>query len=222
MWNVKEAVAHRALAARPREGRLVLPAEPGRLGQGPGREAHRRPGRLRVRPHRRSGRAAPAARHRAARRPGRPAGRAGARRRGDGRGGAGGQPVPQGSIPAAKPQPGPGRPGGLAGRIEATVASSPRLKRTVRELSSRSPAVRRLRILAWRALEREPRHGAPDRSRARPDAAPDHRHGPSGAGRGARGRVRRRGRGRGHLQPAGPAARGAGRGATRRAGRRTR
>ena len=27
MWNVKEAVAHRALAARPREGRLVLPAE---------------------------------------------------------------------------------------------------------------------------------------------------------------------------------------------------
>ena len=27
MWNVKEAVAHQALAARPREGRLVLPAE---------------------------------------------------------------------------------------------------------------------------------------------------------------------------------------------------
>src|SRR6202050_2940845 len=27
MWNVKEGVAHRALAARPREGRLVIPAE---------------------------------------------------------------------------------------------------------------------------------------------------------------------------------------------------
>ena len=44
--------------------------------------------------------------------------------------------------------------GGLVGRVEATVASSPRLKRTVRELSSRFPAVRRLRILAWRAMER--------------------------------------------------------------------
>jgi hypothetical protein len=58
------------------------------------------------------------------------------------------------AYPAARPQPGPGGPGGLAGRVEATVASSPRLKRTVRELSSRSSAVRRLRILAWRMLER--------------------------------------------------------------------
>ena len=33
-------------------------------------------------------------------------------------------------------------------------AASPRLKRTVRELSSRYPAVRKLRIMAWRALER--------------------------------------------------------------------
>ena len=43
---------------------------------------------------------------------------------------------------------------GLAGRVESTVASSPRLKRTVRELSSRSAAVRKLRILAWRTMER--------------------------------------------------------------------
>ena len=69
MWNVKEAVAHQALADRPREGRLVLPASRAYLGQGPGGGTHRRPGRLRVRPHRRSGRAPPAARHRALCRP---------------------------------------------------------------------------------------------------------------------------------------------------------
>ncbi|HLX48136.1 MAG TPA: hypothetical protein VKS82_07380 [Streptosporangiaceae bacterium] len=56
------------------------------------------------------------------------------------------------AFPAAKPQA-PG-PRGLAGRIESAVAASPQLKRTVRELSSRYPAVRRLRILIWRALER--------------------------------------------------------------------
>jgi hypothetical protein len=67
------------------------------------------------------------------------------------------------AYPAARPQPGPGRPGGLAGRVEATVASSPRLKRTVRELSSRFPPVRRLRIVAWRSLERR---------RARDDPGP--------------------------------------------------
>jgi hypothetical protein len=44
--------------------------------------------------------------------------------------------------------------GGLAGRIESAAASSPRLKRAVREVSSRSAAVRRLRILAWRVMER--------------------------------------------------------------------
>jgi hypothetical protein len=58
------------------------------------------------------------------------------------------------AYPAAKPQPGLGGLTGLAGRVESTVASSPRLKRTVRELSSRHSSVRRLRVLAWRALER--------------------------------------------------------------------
>ena len=58
----------------------------------------------------------------------------------------------QREYPAARPREGRGR--GLAGRIEAAAASSPRLKRTVREFSSRYPAVRRLRVLAWRALER--------------------------------------------------------------------
>jgi hypothetical protein len=56
-------------------------------------------------------------------------------------------------YPAAQPQAGGGR-GGLAARVESTVAASPRLKRTVRELSSRHASVRQLRILAWRALER--------------------------------------------------------------------
>jgi hypothetical protein len=42
----------------------------------------------------------------------------------------------------------------MAGRIESAVASSPRLKRTVREISSRSAAARRLRILVWQVLER--------------------------------------------------------------------
>jgi len=38
--------------------------------------------------------------------------------------------------------------------MEAAIASSPRLKRAVRDLSSRYPAVRRLRILTWQAMER--------------------------------------------------------------------
>ena len=53
---------------------------------------------------------------------------------------------------AARP-PAP-RGHGLSGRIEAAIARSPRLKRAVREFSSRYPAVRRLRVLAWQALER--------------------------------------------------------------------
>jgi hypothetical protein len=58
----------------------------------------------------------------------------------------------QQAFPAARPQA--AAPRGLAGRIESKVAASPRLKRVVRELSSRYPAVRRLRIVTWRALER--------------------------------------------------------------------
>jgi len=53
---------------------------------------------------------------------------------------------------AARPREPRGR--GVAGRIESAIAGSPRLKRAVRESSSRYPAVRRLRVLAWRALER--------------------------------------------------------------------
>jgi hypothetical protein len=56
--------------------------------------------------------------------------------------------------PAAGQQAGPGGARGLGRRLESAVASRPRVKRAVRELSSRSPAVRRLRVLAWRELER--------------------------------------------------------------------
>src|SRR5579875_974632 len=55
-------------------------------------------------------------------------------------------------YPAAKPHPGGAR--GLASRLEAAAAASPWLKRTVRDLSGRYPAVRRARVLAWQALER--------------------------------------------------------------------
>jgi|HubBroStandDraft_4_1064222.scaffolds.fasta_scaffold25712_2 hypothetical protein len=67
------------------------------------------------------------------------------------------------AYPAARPQPSREGPRGLVGRVESTVASSPRLKRTVRDLSSKFPAVRRLRILAWRTMERRraPQHQAP-------------------------------------------------------------
>jgi hypothetical protein len=56
-------------------------------------------------------------------------------------------------FPEAKPPDG-AEPGGLVGRLELGFGSRPRLKRLVRELSSRSAAVRGLRVLAWRELER--------------------------------------------------------------------
>jgi hypothetical protein len=55
------------------------------------------------------------------------------------------------AFPAAKPQR---SQGGLVSRVESTVASSPWLKRTVRDLSGRFAIVRRLRIGVWRTLER--------------------------------------------------------------------
>jgi hypothetical protein len=153
MWNVKEGVAHRALAARPREGRLVIPAE---REEWAGKQAdvlvealsesdydvvgnleELRP--LPVTEPAASSADQPAelvldaAVHAAA-----------------------AMVVNQyhKAHPAAKPQPSPDRQRGLVARVESTVASSPRLKRTVRELSSRFPVVRRIRIVAWRRLER--------------------------------------------------------------------
>jgi hypothetical protein len=153
MWNVKEAVAHQALAGRPRGGRLVLPASRDAWAKGRAEEliaalgdsGYHLIGDLdELRPHPGTGLYAS------------PAGQPAERVLDAAVTAAAALVVNQyrKAYPAARPQPGPGRPGGLAGRVEATVASSPRLKRTVRELSSRSAAVRRLRILAWRVLER--------------------------------------------------------------------
>jgi hypothetical protein len=57
------------------------------------------------------------------------------------------------AYPAARPA-GAGQPRGLVSRVESTVAGSPRVKNTVRELSRRYPAMRKLRVMAWRELER--------------------------------------------------------------------
>jgi hypothetical protein len=151
MWNVKETVAHRALAGRPRGGRLALP--PARdawakeqaetLIAGLRESGYHIAGDLDdLRP--------PQVTEPVASPSGQPA-----------------EAVLDAAVqaaaalvvnqyqreyPAARPRA--GRRSGLAGRIESAVAASPRLKRTVREFSSRYPAVRRLRVLAWRALER--------------------------------------------------------------------
>ena len=152
MWNVKEGVAHRALAARPREGRLVIPAEREEwaakqadvLVEALSESDYDVVGdvdELRPLPVTEPASSADppaelvldAAVHAAA-----------------------AMVVNQyhRAHPAAKPQPSPDRQRGLVARVESTVASSPRLKRTVRELSSRFPVVRRIRIVAWRRLER--------------------------------------------------------------------
>jgi hypothetical protein len=152
MWNVKEAVAHQTLAARPRDGRLTLPASRDSWAKehgdtlatalaGSGYDVIGDTSELIPQPA--AGLAAdPAAQ---------PAGQVL-----DAAVDAAAALIVnqyRKAYPAARPQRDPGARG-LASRVEATVASSPRLKRTVRELSSRSSAVRRLRILAWRALER--------------------------------------------------------------------
>jgi hypothetical protein len=158
MWNVKETLAHRALADRPREGRLVLPAsretwaknegetlaaalkgagfdivgDVSELVPQSGTHTYQSPA---DQPAERVLDAAVEA--------------------------AAALVVNQyrREFPAHKPQQ--GRTRGMLGRIESAVGSSPRLKRAVRELSSRSAAVRALRVLAWRALERRRSAGRP-------------------------------------------------------------
>lgn len=156
MWTVKEGVAHRALAARPRKGRLVLPGDreawakeqAEALVSGLASSGYDVIGdldELRPRPSREPGVAGPA--------------------------GQAADSVLDAAVdaaaalvvnqyrkeyPAAGPQAAQGglASAGLASRVEAAIASSPRLKRAVRDLSSRYPAVRRLRILTWQAMER--------------------------------------------------------------------
>lgn len=152
MWNVKEPVAHQALAARPRGSRLLLPAsreawaketadalvralhcsgydligDLGELLPQPVNQAYVSPG------DQSAGQVLDAAVHAAS-----------------------ALIVSQynKAYPAARPQSSLADGRGLVSRVESTVASSPRLKRAFRDLSSRSSAVRHLRIAAWRALE---------------------------------------------------------------------
>jgi hypothetical protein len=150
MWNVKEAVAHQALAARPAGGRLLLPADRDAWAK---EQAEALIAGLRESDYEVVGDLGELRPRQAAGPGASPAGQS-----------------PEDMLDAAvqaaaalvanqyrKEYPAKPRhdgPGGLAGRIESAVASSPRLKRAVREVSSRSAAVRRLRILAWRVMER--------------------------------------------------------------------
>ncbi len=154
MWTVKEGVAHQALAARPREGRLVLPEDrqawAGEQAEtlisglaSAGYDVIGDPGELRPRPSREPAAAGPA-------------GQAPDRVLDAAVDAAAALVVNQyrKEYPGASGQPKRAAQGGLASRLEAAVGSSPRLKRAVRDLSGRYPAVRRLRILTWQAMER--------------------------------------------------------------------
>ena len=151
MWNVKEAVAHRALADRPRGGRLILPADRDAWAKEQSetliaglRESgyhiagdldDLRPPQVTEPVTSPSDQPAEAMLDAAVQ-------------------AAAALVVNQyqREYPAARPRQGHGR--GLAGRIESAAAASPRLKRAVREFSSRYPAVRRLRVMVWRAMEK--------------------------------------------------------------------
>ncbi len=161
MWTVKEGVAHRALADRPRQGRLVLPADreawakeqAEALIAGLADSGYQVIGDLdELRPRPVSAPGASGAEQQPPDQVLDAAVDAAAAlvvnqyRREHGR------PKGQGGQAAAGARR-TGR-GGLAGRVESAIGASPWLKRTVRELSSRYPAVRKLRIMAWQALER--------------------------------------------------------------------
>jgi hypothetical protein len=152
MWRVKEGVAHQALAARPAGDRLTLPAD--RLGwareyadgliAGLKGSSYDLIGDLEELRPREESSAAPS-------------------------------PEPPAELvldaavqaaaalllneywveyPAAAPEREQMTRSVFADRVVLRIAASPWLKRTVRQLSSRSALVRRLRIAAWRALER--------------------------------------------------------------------
>jgi hypothetical protein len=153
MWNVKEAVAHRTLAARPRAGRLILPASRDAWAR---KQSEILIGGLRDSKYDIVGELDELV-PRPVTEPRRSPADQGAGQILDAAVDAAAALVVhqyRKAHPAARPQPGQGGQRGLRGRVGSSVASSPRLKRTVREISSRSPAARRLRILAWSALER--------------------------------------------------------------------
>ena len=151
----------------PRGGAPGAARRAGRLGQGAGRDPHRRPA------------GSPATTSSAtstscARRqvtgpggqPGGPDGRADARRRGAGRGGPGGQPVPARSTrrPGRSRAAAAGWPGGSRPPPRPRPGSSGRCASS----AAATAAVRRLRILAWRAMETVPDAGTHPRWPASP------------------------------------------------------
>jgi hypothetical protein len=164
MWNVKEAVAHQALAGRPRSGRMVLPADREAWAK---EQAEALISALNASDYHLVGSVDDLWPQAAAEPASSPADQPAEQVLDAAVHAASAMVVNQyrKAYPAARPQPGDEGQRGLVGRVESTVASSPRLKRTVRELSSRYPAVRRLRILAWRTMERRraPRHREPHR-----------------------------------------------------------
>jgi len=152
MWNVKEAVAHGALAGRPAGARLVLPADRDAWAK---EQSETLIAGLRASGYDIAGDLEEL-------RPPQPGGPATS---------PADQPAGQmldSAVQAAaalvanqyhkeyppKRGTGAGGRGGLAGRLESAVAASPRLKRAVRDASGRFPAVRRLRVWTWQALER--------------------------------------------------------------------
>jgi hypothetical protein len=158
MWNVKETLAHRTLTARPRTARLVLPEDRAAWA---GEQAETLISALKESPFDIIGdldelRPRPSA-DAAVRPDDAPAGEmleaateaaAAAvlhhyRKR-----------FPAAAPQLIKGQRTPATARGLVSRVESKVASSDRFKRTVRELSSRYPAVRKVRVRVWQATER--------------------------------------------------------------------
>jgi hypothetical protein len=160
MWSVKEGVAHRALAARPRRGRLVLPASRDAWARAEGESivaalkgsGYDVIGELGELLPADAGEPRPS-----------PADQPADQVLDAAVAGAAALVVNQyhRDYPTANPARRPPGPRGLAGRVEAAAGASPWLKRAVRELSSRSAAVRRVRVLVWRALERRRAEGRP-------------------------------------------------------------
>jgi hypothetical protein len=160
MWMVKEVVAHKALAARPRGGRLLLPLD---------REAWAKEyaetliAGLQESSYHVVGDVAELRPPQVTEPPASPAG-APAGDMLDAAVASAGALVLEAyhrEVPAARPQEPDMARGGLAGRVESRMAGSPRVKRAVREISSRSSAVRELRVLTWRLLERSRTRGRP-------------------------------------------------------------
>jgi len=162
MWNVKEALAHQALAARPRGERLTLPAAREEWAR---EQAQILIAGLKDSDYDLLGSVDELWPQAAAEPSASPADQSPEQMLDAAVHAASALVVNQyrKAHPAAKPQPNRDGPRGLVGRVESTVASSPWLKRTVRDLSGKFPAVRRLRILAWRTMERRraPQHQSP-------------------------------------------------------------